>query len=68
MPGQVGRRPSSPAFLLLIGLVWVGCGVVALVRLKADWKLVPGIVFLGIGVFFLRGAATTAVRRVDPPS
>jgi hypothetical protein len=61
--GQIGRRPSSPGFLLLLAAVWIGCGVVALVRLTATWKLVPGIVFIGIGLLFLRGAAATVVRR-----
>jgi hypothetical protein len=63
---QVGRRPSSPGFLLLVGLLWIGCGVVALVRLSASWKLIPGIVFIGVGVYFLRGAATSVVRRTPP--
>lgn len=61
-PGQVGRRPSNPAFLALLGLVWIACGAVALLELHASWKLIPGIVFIGIGLFFLRGAATTVER------
>jgi hypothetical protein len=43
--------------------MWIACGIVALVGLSASWKLVPGIVFIGIGLLFLRGAATTAARR-----
>jgi hypothetical protein len=46
-----------------MGLLWVGAGVVAITSLHARWHLVPGIVFLGIGVLFLRGAAATVVRR-----
>jgi len=65
-PLQPGRRPSSPGFLLLVSLMWIGSGVVALVALHASWKLVPGIVFVGIGLLFLRGAAATVVRRSDP--
>jgi hypothetical protein len=62
-PSQVGKRPSQPGFLLLLAVMWIGAGVVALTRLHAGWKLIPGIVFIGIGLLFLRGAATTVVRR-----
>jgi hypothetical protein len=62
-PPQVGRRPSNPGFLLLLGLLWFGSGVVALLELHAAWRLIPGIVFIGIGLFFLRGAVTSANRR-----
>ena len=65
-PDQVGRRPSNPGFLLLLALVWIGCGVGALIALHASWKLVPGIVFIGIGLLYLRGAAATVVRRERP--
>jgi hypothetical protein len=60
---QVGRRPSNPGFLLLLALIWIACGVVALVKLHAAWRLVPVIVFIGIGLYFLRGAVTSANRR-----
>jgi hypothetical protein len=63
--GQVGKRPSNPGFLALLAAVWIACGVVALVGLHASWKLVPGIVFIGIGLLFLRGAAATVARRED---
>jgi hypothetical protein len=46
-----------------MGLLWIGAGIVALTRLHAGWHLVPAIVFVGIGVLFLRGAAATVVRR-----
>lgn len=59
----VGRRPSNPGFLLLLGAIWIVCGVIALVGLSASWKLIPGVVFIGIGALFIRGAATTVVRR-----
>jgi hypothetical protein len=62
-PGQVGKRPSQPGFLLLLGIVWIACGIIALTSLHAGWKLIPGIVFIGIGLLFVRGAATTVVRR-----
>lgn len=62
-PGQVGKRPSSPLFLSLVGVLWIACGVVDLFWLKASWKLVPAIFFIGVGLYFLRGAAATVVRR-----
>jgi hypothetical protein len=65
VPDQVGRRPSNPGFLALLGVVWIACGIVALVRLTAGWKVVPGIFFIGVGLFFLRGAAATIVRRTE---
>ena len=61
----VGRRPSNPGFLLLLGVIWIVCGVVALVGLSASWKLIPAIVFIGIGGLFIRGAVSTLARR-DP--
>jgi len=61
--GQVGRRPTRPALLLAIGLLWVLCGVTALVRLDASWKLIPGVVFIGIGVLYLRAAGTAYLRQ-----
>jgi hypothetical protein len=59
----VGRRPSSPGFLLLLGASWIACGIIAIVGMSASWRLIPGIVFIGIGALFLRAAATTVVRR-----
>jgi hypothetical protein len=49
--------------LLLLGIVWIACGIYALVKLNASWRLIPGIVFIGIGLLFVRGAATTVLRR-----
>jgi len=62
-PGQVGRRPSSPGFLFAVGVAWILCGVYALVALSVSWKLVPGVVFIGIGLLWLRGAITASARR-----
>src|SRR5439155_930392 len=62
---QPGRRPTSPGFLLVLAVMWIAAGVVALTALSASWKLVPGIVFIGIGLLFLRGAAATVARRAD---
>jgi len=66
-PPQVGRRPSSPGFLLTVAIAWIASGIVALVRLKASWKIIPGIVFIGVGILFLRGAAATVLRREQQP-
>ena len=64
-PGQVGKRPSRPGFLATIGVMWIVAGGIELFALDASWRLVPAVVFIGIGLFFLRGAATTVVRRTD---
>ena len=60
---QVGRRPSNPGFLVLLAIVWIVVGVVLMLTLDAGWKFIPGIVSIGIGLLFLRGAAATVVRR-----
>ncbi len=62
---QIGRRPSKPGFLFAIAAVWIVCGVVALVSLKANWKFIPGLVFIGIGLFYLRGAFGTVARHEE---
>jgi len=64
-PVQPGKRPSNPAFLVLLALVWIACGVYAIAALSASWKLIPGIFFIGVGILFLRGAAMTVIRRAD---
>jgi hypothetical protein len=43
--------------------MWIACGVIAIVSLSAGWRFVPGIAFIGIGLFFLRGASATVLRR-----
>lgn len=58
--GAVGRRPAPPVFLALVGVAWIGAGVISLVALHAGWKLVPTIAFCGVGLLFLRGAAARA--------
>jgi len=60
---QVGRRPSPPGLLLTIGVLWVAAGVVVFTRVHATWRLIPAIVGAGIGLYYLRGAATTVLRR-----
>jgi hypothetical protein len=62
-PVEIGRRPSSPAFLLLVAIMWIAVGVIAIISLTASWRLVPGIVCIGVGLLFLRGAGATVIRR-----
>jgi hypothetical protein len=62
-PVQVGRRPSNPSFLLLLGVMWVAVGVIVMVAASFSWRFVLGIVAIGFGLFFLRGAGATVVRR-----
>ena len=50
-------------FLLAVGVSWVVCGVVAFLVMTASWKLVPAIFFVGIGLFWIRGAVTAAARQ-----
>lgn len=65
-PPQVGRQPSSPGLLVGIAAVWIVVGVVIMLTFSAGWRFVPGIVAIGIGLLFLRGAAATVVRRQRP--
>ncbi|GEM_PF-2539274 len=62
-PFQVGRRPSSPLLLMVVGLMWVAAGVIALFAMTASWRLVPAIAFVGVGLYFVRGASATVLRR-----
>jgi len=62
---QIGRRPSRPGMLFLIAAMWIACGVISLVVLKATWKYIPGVVFIGIGLFYLRGALGTVARHEE---
>jgi hypothetical protein len=62
-PVQVGRKPSSAGFLLLVSVMWVGVGIIILFTFHASWKLIPGIVSIGIGLLFFRGFGSTVIRR-----
>jgi hypothetical protein len=62
----VGKRPSSVAFLLVVALAWFAAGVVSYFELHAHWKLIPTIVFAGIGLLYLRGGLTAYLRREGP--
>jgi hypothetical protein len=61
--GQVGRRPSSPAKLLVFGIVYLACGIASFFVLKGTLRVIIGIVFIGIAVFWFRAAATTVLRQ-----
>lgn len=61
--GQVGRRPSSPTKLLVFSIVYVACGVLSFFALKGTFGVVIGVVFIGIGLLWLRGAATAKLRQ-----
>jgi hypothetical protein len=60
---QVGRQPSNPLFLLIVGLLWIAVGVIIMVAASFSWRFILGIVAIGIGLFFIRGAGSTVVRR-----
>ena len=62
-PVQVGKRPSSPYFLVIVAVLWVAVGIVIMVAATFSWRFVVGIVAIGIGLFFLRGAGATVLRR-----
>jgi hypothetical protein len=60
--GQVGKRPSSPLKLFAFFLVYFVCGIIAFFVLKGGLRVILGILFIGISLFWLRGAATATVR------
>ncbi len=45
--------------------MWIAAGVVALAVMTASWKLIPGVVFIGVGLLYLRGALTLVARRSE---
>jgi hypothetical protein len=47
----------------LIAALWLACGVLVATKLDASWRLVPTIVFIGVGLFYLRAGLQTVVRR-----
>ena len=60
---MVGRHPSNPALLLVVGLMWLAAALVAYIGLHRSWKLIVIVVFAGIGLLYLRGAAGAYLRR-----
>jgi hypothetical protein len=63
--GQVGKRPSSPIFLFAVALVWIACGIAAFFLFSAAWRIVVGVVFIGVGLYWLRGAMATIARHEE---
>jgi len=61
--GQVGRRPSSPTKLAVFAVVYVAVGIASFFVLKGTLGIVIGIVFIGIGLLWTRGAATALLRQ-----
>jgi hypothetical protein len=60
--GQVGRRPSSPTKLAVFAVVYIACGVASFFVIGKTLGLVLGIVLIGIGLLWARGAATAMLR------
>jgi hypothetical protein len=63
--GQVGKRPSSPVFLFAVAVAWIVCGIAAFFLIKPTWRIVVGAVFIGIGLYWLRGAMATIARHEE---
>jgi hypothetical protein len=63
--GQVGKRPSNPTFLAVVGLAWIICGIAAFFVFKESWRIVVGVVFIGVGLYWLRGALATIARHEE---
>ena len=61
-PGQVGRRPSSPGKLLFFSVVYLVCGILSFFIIKGSLGIILGIVLTGVGLLWLRGAATAQQR------
>jgi len=65
-PPVVGKRPSKPSFLAVIAILWFAAAVVALLGIHRGWRLIPVVCFAGVGLFYLRGAAASYLRRSRP--
>jgi len=63
--GQVGKRPSNPRFLAVVGVAWIICGIAAFFIFKESWRIVVGVVFIGVGLYWLRGAFATIARHEE---
>jgi len=61
--GQVGRRPSSPTKLAVFAVVYIGVGIASFFTLKGTLGVVIGIVLIGIGLLWARGASTAFLRQ-----
>jgi uncharacterized membrane protein HdeD (DUF308 family) len=63
--GQVGKRPSKPGFLAVVGVAWIICGIAAFFIFKPTWRIAVGVVFIGVGLYWLRGAFATVTRHEE---
>jgi hypothetical protein len=61
--GQVGRRPSSPIKLFVFFVLYFACGIVALFTFSGSLRIILGVVFIGVSLFWLRGASAAVVRQ-----
>ncbi|MHB8465149.1 MAG: hypothetical protein ACYDH6_01510 [Acidimicrobiales bacterium] len=64
--GQVGRRPSSPTMLAVYAGVYIVCGVASFVFLSGSLGVVVGVVMIGVGLLWARGASTAYLRQRSP--
>ena len=62
-PGQVGRRPTPPGRLAFFGALYIVVGIISFFVLKGGFSIIIGIVFIGLGLLWLRGAGTAVLRR-----
>jgi hypothetical protein len=68
-PGRPGfDRP--PWFLGLVALAWLAAGAVELTVPRASFHVPAGVVFIGVGLLWGRGALVGLLRRqgVDVPA
>ena len=61
--GQVGRRPSNPGKLALFALMYLACGIASFVLLSGSLAVIVGVVFIGLSLLWMRGAATAYLRQ-----
>ncbi|MCL5052930.1 hypothetical protein [Ferrimicrobium acidiphilum] len=60
---SVGRRNTSPAFLMGLSLIWILAAAVCGLYLHTSWRLIPIVVAFGIGALYLRSATGAYLRR-----
>ncbi|MGD0743033.1 MAG: hypothetical protein ABSA31_07095 [Acidimicrobiales bacterium] len=42
--------------------MWVAAGLTTLFVLTAGWRFIPAVFFVGIGLYYVRGASATILR------
>jgi hypothetical protein len=48
---------------LLVGVMWIAVGIIVMVAAKFGWRFIPGVAFIGVGLFFVRGGGARVLRR-----